>query len=319
MLRNWFFGILSLCISTGCFAAGDPAITSVSEAGPEYALQGEYVGKVGSEGKTFGAQIIALGKGQFKAVAYPGGLPGEGADMSAEQIVSEGRMEGASVVFSNEVHTGRIADGRIVITANADNSVVGELQRIERVSATIDAKPPEGALVLFDGKSAAAFKGGRLTQDNLLDVGCETSEQFGDHHLHIEFRTPFMPLSRGQSRGNSGVYIQGRYELQVLDSFGLSGENNECGGIYQIAKPAINMCYPPLVWQTYDIDFTAAKYDATGKKTTNARVTIKHNGVVIHKDLELPHGTPARMPKGLGRDHYSCRTMVTPSPFVISG
>ncbi len=191
---------------------------------PEYALQGEYVGKVGSEGKTFGAQIIALGKGQFKAVAYPGGLPGEGADMSAEQIVSEGRMEGASVVFSNEVHTGRIADGRIVITANADNSVVGELQRIERVSATIDAKPPEGALVLFDGKSAAAFKGGRLTQDNLLDVGCETSEQFGDHHLHIEFRTPFMPLSRGQSRGNSGVYIQGRYELQVLDSFGLSGE-----------------------------------------------------------------------------------------------
>jgi hypothetical protein len=129
-------------------------------------------------------------------------------------------------------------------------------------------------------------------------TNCYTKDKFGDHSLHIEFRTPFMPEARGQARGNSGVYIQGRYELQVLDSFGLEGKNNECGGIYTIAEPIVNMCLPPLVWQTYDIDFTAAEYDGD-KKTKNARVTVKHNGVLIYDDLELPTGTPGFRPEGV--------------------
>lgn len=90
------------------------------------------------------------------------------------------------------------------------------------------------------------------------------------------------------------MYVNGRYEVQVLDSFGLTGESNECGGIYKVSVPKVNMCFPPLTWQTYDIDFTAPKYDDSGKKTENARVTVKHNGFVIHDNLELPKETPGR-------------------------
>ncbi|WP_164101208.1 family 16 glycoside hydrolase [Candidatus Laterigemmans baculatus] len=286
---------LGLLTTTATVRGEDPIYTHPDEVPPSYALQGEYVGQAGKEAARFGAQVIALGNDMFRLVGYAGGLPGDGWDTSTERVEIEGKQSGDEVLFQSDIFSVRLTkDGRLIPTTTEDGVDRGELNRIERTSPTMGQKPPAGALVLFDGSSAEAFENGEIVQDDLLLANCETKEKFGDHSLHLEFRTPFKPTARGQARGNSGVYIQGRYEIQVLDSFGLSGEDNECGGIYKVAKPKVNMCYPPLQWQTYDIDFTAARYGADGKKTANAKITVRHNGVVIHDNLELPEHTPGK-------------------------
>ncbi len=278
---------------------GAAVFTDPASAGPDFALQGEYQGTVGvKEGtKLFGAQVIALGKGEFRIVGYHGGLPGAGWKRGDEQHVAEGKVVDGKLLVHLEKADLEIANGKILILV--DGNTHGSMDKVDRQSPTLGAKPPQGASVLFDGTSADSFERGQLVDDQWLGAtNCASKQKFGDHQLHLEFRTPFMPTARGQGRGNSGVYVQGRYEVQVLDSFGLEGKNNECGGIYSIAEPIVNMCFPPLTWQTYDIEFTAARYDAEGKKTNNARVTIKHNGVLIHEHLELPHGTPGYHDEG---------------------
>jgi hypothetical protein len=287
--------VLLLATSVSVIAGQDDGTFLTPEAaGPDFAIQGEYSGQVDMDGQMqgFGLQVIALGDGKFAAAAYPGGLPGDGWDRS-EPIQAIGATRDGQTRLEAEGHGHAIAgDSRFTIYLPG-GELAGVLNKVNRESPTLGASAPEGATVLFDGSSADAFERGRIVMDNLLAADCETKQKFGDHTLHLEFRTPFKPAARGQARGNSGVYLQGRYEVQVLDSFGLSGENNECGGIYQIARPAVNACFPPLTWQTYDIDFTAAKYEA-GEKVSNARVTIRHNGIVIHDRLELPHGTPGK-------------------------
>ncbi len=118
-----------------------------------------------------------------------------------------------------------------------------------------------------------------------------TKRKFKDFKLHIEFRTPFMPEARGQGRGNSGVYLQNRYEIQILDSYGFKGADNECGGIYKVGAPMVNMCLPPMQWQTYDITFRAPRFDSRGNKERDAAVTVAHNGITIHDQRKLPGPT----------------------------
>lgn len=262
--------VLLLAIAPMTFAAKDvgPTYATPEEAksDPDFAVQGEYA----KDGE--GVQVVALGKGQFRVVTYKGGLPGAGWDTSSPRVEEK--------------------DTAATQKALAD----GGLKRVERQSDTLGAKPPAGAVVLFDGSDADLsmkkhWKADSNADGELLVQGATSSDKFGDFSIHLEFRLPYMPEARGQARGNSGFYMQGRYEVQMLDSFGLEGLDNECGGIYKVAKPDVNMCFPPLAWQTYDIDFTAAKVDDAGKVTTPAHAVVKHNGVLIHdRDLVLTPG-----------------------------
>jgi hypothetical protein len=303
MIRSLIAGCL---MASGCFlfpligrtAADNPVYIEVDKAPPDYAIQGEYLGKVRTdEGEhAWGAQIIALGQNRFHGVGFRGGLPGDGWSRGDDQVEFDGEAVTGGAEFEHEGIKIQIHDGALHVIS-PENQEIGTLKKVERHSPTLGAKPPAGAIVLFDGSSPDQFENGRMMLDHLLAADCSSKAKFSDHKLHIEFRTPFEPDARGQARGNSGVYLQSRYEVQVLDSFGLEGKNNECGGIYSVAEPRVNMCFPPLTWQTYDVDFTAARYDDQGKKTQNARATIRHNGVVIHDNIELK-GTPGRLPEG---------------------
>ncbi len=267
----------------------DPAQTD-----EDFSIQGEYVGEI--DGKSYGVQIWAQGGGKFEAVSRLGGLPGAGWDgdrSTITRVVGTRAAGEKSAAFTSPDGTIKAeVSGASILVNNADGLKIMELNRTNRESPTLGAPPPENAVVLFDGKGVNRFPNSRVDEKTgALMEGITSEDTFNDCSLHVEFLLTYMPDARGQGRGNSGLYLQGRYEVQMLDSFGLEGKDNECGGLYKIAAPKVNMCLPPLTWQTYDIDFTAARHDASGQKTANAKITVKHNGVVIHENQELPGAT----------------------------
>jgi hypothetical protein len=294
---------------------------------PDFKIQGEYLGEVPS-GK-IGCQVIALSGGHFQAVVYPGGLPGAGWDGKNKSLL-EGKLENDKAVFKPAEGKRKYLaqkpeefsatakfppDGHQEYTATAGgdklelrsaDGKVAVLTRTVRKSPTLGMKPPSGATVLYDGSGTSEWSGGRVDEKTKLlntdGKDITTKKKFSDYTVHVEFMLPYRPEARGQGRGNSGFYQVDQYEVQVLDSFGLDGKNNECGGLYSQLDPKLNMCLPPLTWQTYDVEFTNAVNDAAGKKVKNARMTVKLNGVVIHDDVEIkgktggarmePEGTP---------------------------
>ena len=158
---------------------------------------------------------------------------------------------------------------------------------------------PTGAVVLFDGKTADAWtkKDGKgKVEWKIADGAMEgvkghgdivTTEKFGGKFkLHVEFRVPYEPGNGGQGRGNSGVYLQGRYEVQILDSYGLKSGKNDCAAIYDLHPPTENACKAPTVWQSYDIEFTPPVF-VEGKKTAPVRMTVYHNGVKVHDGAKV--------------------------------
>jgi len=281
---------LLVVLATVALAAGESGtILDPANAGPDFATQGEYAGSAGSA--KLGAQVIARGGGKFHLVLLAGGLPGDGWDGGA-RLEADGQRADSGVVFTGKGFDARLTDSALTGT---QAGTAFTLPRVERRSPTLGLKAPEGALVLFDGSNEAAWKPGKNnfpTQAGLLAGGRASVQEFGDCQLHLEFRTPFMPAASGQGRGNSGVYLLSRYEVQVLDSFGLVPAKNECGAVYSVAAPKLNMCFPPLAWQTYDIELTAPRL-TDGKKTANARLTARLNGVLIHDHVEVPGPTTA--------------------------
>ncbi len=258
---------------------------------------GEYLGDLaradGVRSRT-GLQVVALGDGQFSAVRYSGGLPGNGWDRSTPESW-EGAREAGQLVLRRGDGMIQVQAGTAVVV-NPQDGFVGTLPKVLRRSCTMGAEPPPWGMVLFDGSDATAFKNAKV-RDGLLQVGTEIVDRFRDFTLHLEFCVPYMPYARGQGRGNSGVYLQSRYELQILDSFGLKGDASECGGLYRYVPPQQNMAFPPLSWQTYDITFESPRFDADGNKTQDARLTLLHNGVPVHNCLKVERKTGAGRPE----------------------
>jgi len=299
-------------------SAKSPAYVTPEEAAehPDFAFQGEYRGETEVDGdqRAVAVQVVALGEGKFVAIPIVGGLPGDTEQLNYRNA-KHGQRDGDKVLFDKSDDQAVLTGGVLKIPDGQGGQIA--MQKVERKSPTLGAKPPEGALVLFDGSDASLehWTNGKAT-DGLLHEGARTKQNFGDFTMHIEFRYPFKPDAEpsSQDRGNSGVYIHNRYETQLLDSFGLhyfhlpedqwkakfeqdfgfaqKSDRKQWGGCFYKFKVAdVNMNYPPLVWQTYDLDFTAARFDPAGNKSANARITVKHNGVIIHNDVELPRGT----------------------------
>ncbi len=305
--------------------------TSVNDPNlpPDFNYQGEYLGE------SHGAQVISLGNGFFHAVLFNGGLPGNGWDNDNKCLIS-GKLVGNAVILKSATgkrsylaqdpdlfsasksfppkgqksYSGSLESE--VMTLLGDDGAKLHLKKTLRESPSLGQKPPPNAIVLFDGTGKDEWIGGRVDPKTKLlhtdgkDV--RSKRKFNDYVLHLEFLLPYRPTARGQARGNSGLYQIDMYENQILDSFGLEGLDNECGGIYSIKHSLVNACLPPLSWQSYDVDFKNAKL-SEGKKTSNARITVKLNGILIHDGFEIPNKTGGARSEPEG----------TPGPIKLQG
>jgi len=218
-------------------------------------FMGDYAGtRTLTDGKKVPAvaQVLATGGGNHTVTILPE------FDKRVKPFgVLKGKVEGGKLVVSAGEKKGVIADGKFT---GGCSKCKFEMKKVIRLSPTMGAKPPAGALILLGPgtkdlkKEWKSTKGGDFTwflkdggvmQCRARTGGAVTRKTFGSAKIHLEFRTPFLPKARGQGRGNSGMYVHGRYEIQILDSYTLYGRDNECGGIYKKGTPIVNMCAPP--------------------------------------------------------------------------
>jgi hypothetical protein len=249
------------------------------------------------------AQVVAEGDGYYRVVMTSPGKPG----YAGANVEIYGREFGQEVGLFGRAGGyhwhGNIKGGNLV--ANSEYGQSFQLSRVENKSPTVGLKPMPGAVVLlpFEQGQKPDLSQWVNRQWKALDDGSmqcapgkgenRTKQEFGRiERLHIEFRLPLEPRNRGQGRANSGVYLADQYEVQVLDSFGLTHTSGDCGGLYGIARTRVNASLPPETWQTYDITFEPAKLDSDGKVLEQTKITVLHNGVMIHDKQEIPDKKP---------------------------
>ncbi len=272
--------VLALSAS-GCLASHGPEV-------PPDPIMGEFAGTLTTpDGKAVKAEVklIADEDSKYRVVLlFPAG------NAKAQRIELNGRGKDGVVSVQDQGWSGKIT--KEAVSLESAKAGKAEMTRVERKSPTLGQKPPSDALILLpfeEGKTTIldnwANKHWICEPDGsvLVRQGDNKSlRDFGSYKLHVEFRVPFMPSARGQGRGHSGVYQHGRYEIQVLDSFGLTADAGDCGAIYGKKAPGVNASLPPGQWQTYDIEFRAPEFDAAGHQTKGAVISVAHNGVKIH-------------------------------------
>jgi hypothetical protein len=307
-MENRFVLLLLACILTSCSSHAEEPPAMMGDWLGQYTNPPEKSYQAGNP--SLAARVVGVKDGAFLIQLFPE------FDKRAQYHLNERvQPDGDTLKVSKDPWVLKVEDGKMTGHQKArhkgkDIEIAFELKKVERLSPTLGRKAPEGAEVLFgpgvknldhwehpNGK-AASWK---LLDDGVVEIyprragnkaggDLRTKKHYLDCEIHLEFRLPYEPNNSGQGRSNSGIFIQGDYEVQILDSYGLGGMWDECGALYRVSPPKLNMCAPPGQWQTYDITFKAARYD-NDTLVEHPVITVRHNGKLIHNQQVLEEVT----------------------------